>query len=62
MVSDGSKVKFWDDVWCGDQALKIAFLDLYRIAHLKEVVVVNHLELSSISHQWNINFLRAGYN
>jgi hypothetical protein len=45
VVSDGSKVKFWHDIWCEDQALKIAFQDLYRIAHFKEVAVADHLEL-----------------
>jgi len=42
-VGDGSKVKFWYDVWCGDQTLKITFSDLYKIAHFKEVAVVDHL-------------------
>jgi hypothetical protein len=32
VVGDGSKVKFWHDTRCGDQAIKIAFPDLYRIA------------------------------
>jgi hypothetical protein len=31
-VGDGSKVRFWHDLWCGDMALKEAFLDLYGIA------------------------------
>jgi hypothetical protein len=26
-VGDNSKIRFWHDVWCGDQALKIGFLD-----------------------------------
>jgi hypothetical protein len=42
-VGDGSKIRFWYDVWCGDQALKITFLDLFSIVHFKEVGVANHL-------------------
>ena len=31
MVSDDSKIKFWHDIWCRDQALEIAYPNLYRI-------------------------------
>jgi hypothetical protein len=50
MVGDGSKVKFGDDVWCRDQAFKIAFSYFYIITHFMEVAVADHLELSSTSH------------
>jgi len=36
--------------YCGDQALKITFPDLFSIARFKDVAVTNHLELSSASH------------
>jgi len=29
------EVLFWHDVWCGDQPLKVQFLDLFRMACLK---------------------------
>ena len=38
----------------GIKPLKIAFVDLFSIAHFKEDVLAGHLELSSASHQWNI--------
>jgi hypothetical protein len=38
-VGDGSKTKFWDDVWCGSCSLKHAFPDLYHIARHKDAVV-----------------------
>jgi hypothetical protein len=34
-VSDGSKIRFWHDMWCGDKALKAAFPDLFKLAHCK---------------------------
>lgn len=46
----------------GDQTLGKTFLDLHGIAHFKEAVVAGHLELSSTSHKWNINFLRATHD
>jgi hypothetical protein len=31
-LGDGSKVRFWHDLWCGYMSLKRAFLGLYGIA------------------------------
>jgi hypothetical protein len=49
VVGDGSMIRFWHQVWCGDQALKIAFLELFGIARLKGASMVDHLQLSSDS-------------
>jgi hypothetical protein len=46
-VEDGFKIRFLHNKWCGDHALKEAFLDLYSIARVKDAFVVDHLELSS---------------
>jgi hypothetical protein len=42
-VSDGSKIIFWYDVWCGDQTLKVAFSELFNIACFKDASVTDHL-------------------
>jgi hypothetical protein len=47
---------------CGAQTIKTSFLDLLSITRFKDVVVVDHLELSGAFHQWNINFLRAAHD
>jgi hypothetical protein len=31
-LGDGLKIRFWNDVWCGEMTLKEAFPDLYNIA------------------------------
>jgi hypothetical protein len=36
---DGSKIRFWDDVWCGDRALKEVFPDLFSIASFKKASI-----------------------
>jgi hypothetical protein len=51
---EGSKIRFWDDVRCGDRALKEVFSGLYIIARFKEVSIVDNLERSNGFIQWNI--------
>jgi len=31
-VGDGSKIRFWHDVWCRDQTLKAPFPDSFNLA------------------------------
>ena len=38
-VGDGTRVKFWDDVWCRDRPLKEAFPDLYNISRSRDASV-----------------------
>jgi len=49
-------------VWCGDKALKEAFLYLFGIACAKDASVAAHLELSSGSNKWNVRFVKAAHN
>jgi hypothetical protein len=53
-VGEGSKIRFWDDVWCGDRALKEEYPGLFSIARLKEASIADNMECSSNSIQWNI--------
>jgi hypothetical protein len=50
-VGDGSKISFWHDLWCGDTALKVAFLALFDIARFKDAVVADNLERLGDSFQ-----------
>jgi hypothetical protein len=49
---------FWDDVWCGDRALKEEYPSLFNIARFKEASIVDNMERSSDSIQLNIQFTR----
>ena len=40
-VGDGSLILFWDDVWCGEEPLKLTYPKLYRIACVKEGTVAD---------------------
>jgi hypothetical protein len=46
-LGDGSKIRFWDDVWCREMTLKEAFPILYGIAREKDAFVATHLDSSS---------------
>jgi hypothetical protein len=55
---EGSKIHFWEDVWCGDRTLKEEFPGLYNIASFKDASIADSMEYSSESIQWNIQFSR----
>jgi hypothetical protein len=44
--------------WCGDSALKEAFLGLFTIARFKEASIADNMERSSGTIQWNIQLSR----
>jgi hypothetical protein len=48
-VGEGSKIRFWDDVWCGERALKEVYPGLFSIASLKEASIADNMEHSSNS-------------
>ena len=39
-VDDGTRIKFWEDVWCRDCSLKEAFPKLYTISQAREFFCV----------------------
>jgi hypothetical protein len=59
---DGSKTRFWDDVWCGELSLNEAFPILYNIAHVKDTPIAVDLDCSSGSLQWNVSFIHLAHN
>jgi hypothetical protein len=55
---EGSRILFWEDIWCGDRALKEAFPVLHSIATNKGASIADNMELSNGSIHWNIQFFR----
>jgi hypothetical protein len=55
-VGDGSKTKFWTDVWCGTCSLKEAYPGLFCIARNKEAFVMEHLHYQNEVVSWVFNF------
>jgi len=50
ILGNGSRIRFWDDVWCGEMPLKEAFPVLYDIALDKDALVASHLVLENKSY------------
>jgi hypothetical protein len=59
ILGNGSRIRFWDDVWCGEVSLKEAFLVLYDITLDKDAPVADHLIVGSGSYQSDVSFFRA---
>ena len=58
-IGDGTRVKFWLDVWCGDNPLSVCFSDLFRINNDKEAYVANLMRFPNGVLFWDLEFLWA---
>jgi hypothetical protein len=54
----GSRISFWEDVWCGERSLKDTFPGLFSIASFREASFAENMERSNDAIQWNIVFTR----
>jgi hypothetical protein len=43
----GSRISFWEDVWCGESSLKDTFPGLLNIASVKEASIADNVERSN---------------
>ena len=57
-MGDGTRVKFWDDVWCRDRPLKEEFPDLYIISRTREASVSEVMSYTNGRVAWDIQFCR----
>jgi hypothetical protein len=52
----GSRISFWEDVWCGERSLKDTFPGLFSIVSFREASTAENMERSNGAIQWNIVF------
>ena len=57
-VGNGRKVRFWEDVWCGEAPLCFSFPSLYEVASSKGVKVAELWEVTGTGGRWNFRFER----
>ena len=55
-VGDGTRVKFWKHVWCGDRTLQAAFSELYCISRTKDSSVTEVMCWSGGRIRWDAKF------
>ena len=39
LIGDGSRVRFWKDIWCGEEALCMAFPTLFGLVVQEEALI-----------------------
>ncbi|XP_042974564.1 uncharacterized protein LOC122306191 [Carya illinoinensis] len=59
VAGEGTHVKFWRDIWCGEEALKDAFPSVFLVACDQEASVADLMVLSGDQVQWDVTFSRA---
>ena len=57
-MGDGTRIKFWEDVWCRDCSLKEAFPELYSISQAREFFVSEVMRFSNGRLHCDIQFRR----
>ncbi|XP_035544454.1 uncharacterized protein LOC108983424 isoform X2 [Juglans regia] len=62
VVGQGTRIKFWQNVWCGERSLERAFPALYNIAINREASIADLCVIAQDSFQWNILFTRANHD
>ena len=55
VVGNGERIRFWEDLWWGNQTLCSQFVDIYRVISMKNLIVSNVLG-NSFPLSWNFNF------
>jgi len=58
-VRNGSRVLFWQDVWCGEISLKSQFPDLVRMVRFKEATVDQMFSRNGEHLHWDLSFFRS---
>ena len=57
-LGDGRRIKFWKDVWCGEEALCSIYPLLFNLALNKEAMVTDIWDSSRGVGCWSLTFLR----
>nr|CAN67969.1 hypothetical protein VITISV_025092 [Vitis vinifera] len=57
VVGDGEKIRFWEDLWWGDQIFKDQYPRLFRVVMDKNIPISSILG-SARPFSWNFNFRR----
>ncbi|RVW97057.1 putative ribonuclease H protein [Vitis vinifera] len=57
VVGDGERIRFWEDLWWGDQPLKSQYPRLFRVVTDKNIPISSIFDSARL-FSWNFNFCR----
>ena len=58
-VGDGRRVRFWKDIWCGNNSLREAFPSLFALVNSKDAWVADCWDYLGEEGGWNPRFSRS---
>ncbi|XP_030958992.1 uncharacterized protein LOC115980941 [Quercus lobata] len=58
-IGDGSRVKFWQDWWCGETSLAVRYSDLFRFCKNKDASVAELMMSTNGVRFWDVRFVRG---
>ena len=58
ILSEGDRIRFWEDIWCGENPLCTSFPTLYAVAASKGAKVGEVWETTGDGGGWNLRFIR----
>ena len=58
-IGDGSRVKFWQDRWCGETSLAVRYPDLFRFCRNKDASVAELMMSTNGVLFWDVRFVRV---
>ena len=58
-IGDGSRVKFWQDRWCGENSLAVRYPNLFRFCRNKDANVAELMMSANGVLFWDVRFVRG---
>uniref|UniRef100_A0A7N2LF47 RanBP2-type domain-containing protein n=1 Tax=Quercus lobata TaxID=97700 RepID=A0A7N2LF47_QUELO len=58
-IGVGSRVKFWQDRWCGETSLAVRYPDLFRFCRNKDASVAELMMSANGVLFWDVRFIRS---
>lgn len=55
-VSNGKKISFWNDIWCGDTFLRTQFWSLFMVDRVQNAFIFDYIQILGERVVWVFSF------